>query len=237
MRRVVYCVMFAVGTSVMMPTLSQAAMMNYGSFNGATVDFIDVTEDNLEPNLFYDVMGAVGDVLLIDPDGFGVQINPGPGAAFIDSELEMIIMAKPGNSVDQISFIEEGDYSIVGTGNVDASVAFFWQIIEVDDTPITPVSGNGTADFTANTPITGGLWDVGFTVDLNNTLANAGMSGTITKAVFRFDNSLTATAENDNSIAFIKKKQIGGVRIMVPEPSGVLTLLIGLMGLLVRGRR
>ncbi len=99
------------------------------------------------------------------------------------------------------------------------------------------MSGNGTADFTANTPITGGLWDVGFTVDLNDSLANAGMSGTITKAVFRFDNSLTATADNDNSIAFIKKKQIDGVKIMIPEPSGVLTLLVGLVGLLVRRRR
>ena len=237
MMRVVYFVIFGVGSCLMMPTSSQAAMMNYGDFHGTTVDFIDVTEDNLGPSLLYNVTGAAGDVLTIDPDGFAAQKDPGPGADLIDSELQMVIMAKPGHSVDQISFSEEGDYSIVGTGNVEASVAYFWQIVEVDGASITPVNGNGTAEFTENTPMTGGLWEVDFTVDLNSSLADAGMSGTITKAVFRFDNTLTANAANENSIASIKKKQIGGVRVMVPEPSGVLTLLGGLVGLLVRRRR
>lgn len=237
MRRFIYCVMFSVGTCVMMVTPSQAAIMNYGDFSGATVDFIDVTEDNLGPDLLYDVTGTVGDILLIDPDGFGAQKNPGPGSGFIDSELEMMITAKPGHSVDQITFSEEGDYSIVGTGNVEAAVSFFWQITEVDGAAIEPVSGNGTADFSANTPITGGLWDIDFTVDLNNSLAEAGVDGTITKAIFRFDNSLTATAADASSIAFIKKKQIGGVKVMVPEPSTMLTLLMGLIGLFGCRRR
>ncbi len=237
MRRVICCLLTVLVIAVFMPTLSPAALMNYGDFSGATVDFLDVTEDNLEPILLYQVSGAVGDVLLIDPDQFGVQKDPGPGADFIDSELEMVIMAKPGQSVDQISFSEEGDYTIVGSGNVAATVAFFWQITEVGGIPIAPVSGRGTADFSASNPITGGLWDIDFTVDLNDSLANAGMSGTITKATFRFDNTLTTTAADENSIAFIKKKQIGGVRVMVPEPSGVAILLTGLLGLLGYRRR
>jgi hypothetical protein len=237
MRRGICCLFAVLGIAFLMPTLSPAAMMNYGDFGAATVDFLDVTEDNLEPNLLYQINGTVGDILLIDPDQFGAQKDPGPGADFIDSELEMVIMAKPGESVDQISFSEEGDYTIVGSGNVAASVAFFWQITEVDGTPIAPVSGSGSADFSASTPMAGGLWDIDFTVDLNDSLADAGMSGTITKAIFRFDNSLTSTAADANSIAFIKKKQIGGVRVMVPEPSGVVTLLVGLMGLLGYRRR
>lgn len=212
-------------------TTSPAAMMNYGTFSGATVDFIDVTEDNLEDSLFYDVQGTANDSLLIDPNSFGVQQNPGPGAHFLDSELQMMIMAREGGSVDMISFQEEGDYTLLGSGKVEASIAYFWQILEVDNTPITPVSGSGTTSFESTSNGSGQIWDLSFNIDLNAGLAEAGLSGTITKVGFNFDNSLTATADDSSSVAFIKKKQFGGVQISVPEPTGIFSALVGLLGL------
>lgn len=216
---------------------TQAAMMNYGTFTSDTVDFIDVTEDNLETSLFYDVQGAVGDVLLIDPDGFAVQKNPGPGASFLDSELEMVIMAHDGEKIDFISLTEEGDYTVTGDARVDATMAYFWQILEVDNVAITPISGSGSTMFTTSTPGTGELWDLGFHVDLDAVLAGEGMTGGVTKASFRFDNSLVADAADDLSVAFIKKKQLGGVQVMVPEPAGLLSACFGLLGLLGLRRR
>jgi len=216
---------------------SPAALMNYGDFSGATIDFIDVTEDNLGPVLLYDVQGTVGDILLIDPKSFGAQKNPGPGTGFIDSELQMMLVAQPGGSIEQIMFSEEGDYTIVGDGNVEANIAYFWQILEVDNIPVTPISGSGTTDFMSSTAGTGSLWSLDFSLDLAAKLVGAGMTGTITKANFKFDNTLTATAADDLSVAFIKKKQIGGVRITVPEPAGLFSALIGLVGLLGFRRR
>ena len=217
-------------------TASHAATMNYGDFNAVTVDFIDVTEDNLESDLLYDVQGTVNDSLLIDPNSFGAQQNPGPGADFIDSELEMMIMAHPGGSVDMISFQEEGDYTLLGSGKVEASIAYFWQILEVDHAPIAPVSGNGTTSFSSTSPGSGQLWELDFDIDLNASLASAGQGGTITKVNFKFDNTLSAMADDASSAAFIKKKQFGGVQISVPEPAGFLSAIIGLLGL-VRVRR
>lgn len=218
-------------------TSSQAAMMNYGTFNAKTVDFIDVTEDNLETSLLYDVQGTTNDSLLIDPNSFGAQSNPGPGADFIDSELQMMIMAHQGGSVDMISFQEEGDYTLLGSGKVEASIAYFWQILEVDHTAIDPVSGNGTTDFASSSTGAGQLWDLAFNIDLNAGLADAGLSGTVTKVSFKFDNSLTATADDSNSVAFIKKKQFGGVQISVPEPAGIFSAFFGLLRLVGIRRR
>jgi hypothetical protein len=222
---------------VLTTAISPAAMMNYGTFNADTVDFVDVTEDNLETGLHFTVTGTVGDVLLIDPVQFGARVDPGPGAGLIDSELEMMIVAKPGGSVDMISLDEEGDYTIVGEGEVEANVAYFWQILEVDHTPITPISGMGTDGFTTSDVGTGDLWQINIDVDLSASLADAGMSGTVTKAKFSFDNTLVATASNAESIAFIKKKQIGGVRVMVPEPTSIFSAVLGLLGMLGLRRR
>ncbi len=220
-----------------------AAIMNYGDFMGDNYTFVDVTEDNLEASLFYGAFSTGGDSLLVDPDGFAVQVNPGAGAALLDSELEMMIVPKGDASVDQIDFQEEGDYTITGDGNVTAAISYFWQIVEVDDTPVDPISGNGNGSFNTSTAGTGELWSLGFNIDLAAELAAAEAAAgqdfgdRITMVNFRFDNTLTATAADALSIAFIKKKQTSGIRITVPEPSTFLPLLLMSSALLARFRR
>ncbi len=226
---------------------ASAALMNYGTVMSDNFTYVDVTEDNLEDDLYYDGnISTSGDTLLIDPEGFGVQVNPGPGAHLLDSELEMMILPKNDTtSIDKLFFDEEGDFSLVGGGSASASVAYFWQILEVDGNPIDPISGNGNRAFSSSTPGTGQLWSLDFSVDLAAELDAAAVSGDrITKVGFRFDNTLSALA-GDGEVAFIKKKQTGGIRICaagvngthadcVPEPSSLALLLVSLFGFVRR---
>ena len=229
-----FCSMLSVGFVLIASPLS-AAMMNYGSMMSDNYTFVDVTEDNLETELFYDGgISTSGDTLLIDPDGFGVQVNPGAGVDLLDSELEMMIVPKGDTaSVDEISFDEEGDFTIVGGGMVEAAVSYFWQILEVDGVSINPISGSGSANFSSTDIGSGQLWSIDFSVDLAAEKGDVG--DRITKVGFRFDNTLTAQAA-DGEIAFIKKKQTGGIRVMVPEPSSICLLLVSLAGLVLRLR-
>ena len=97
---------------------TNAAMMNFGTFVGNTVTFVDVTESNLDPDLHYDSVSVLNDTPLLDPTSFGVQVSPGPGSLLIDSELDMMILAQPGFTLDSISYAEEGDYTVAGDAEV-----------------------------------------------------------------------------------------------------------------------
>ena len=220
-----------------------AAIMNHGDFMGDNYTFVDVTEDNLEDSLLYGAFSTGGDTLLVDPDGFAVQVDPGPGVDLLDSELQMMIVPKGDASVDQIDFREDGDYTIAGDGTVTAAVSYFWQIAEVDDTPVNPISGEGNTSFSTTAAGTGELWNVGFNINLAAELAAAeadagqDFGDRITKVNFHFDNTLTAQAADALSVAFIKKKQTSGIRITVPEPATGLPLLLMGAALLARFRR
>jgi hypothetical protein len=221
---------------------THAAMMNYGTFVGDTVTFVDVTESNLDADLHYQSFSVPDDTLLFDPTGFGVQVSPGPGTGFIDSELEMMIVAHPGFGLISLSFAEEGDYTLAGRGEVAVGVPLFWEIVEVDGSMITPILGSGQADFISTTEGTGEIWRVDFGLDLAIELATAeetrGEIGThVTKMNLRFDNSLSAEADDDQSVAFIKKKQIEGLHVHtepVPEPASLAMLVIGVCSLIWR---
>ncbi len=233
---------FAAGVMVVQAASTHAAMMNYGTFVGDTVTFVDVTENNLDTNLHYKSFRVADDTLLFDPTGFAVQVSPGPGTRFIDSELETMIAAHPGYGLTSISFAEEGDYTIAGAAAVTVGVPLFWDIMEVDGSMITPISGSGQVDFMATETGTGRIWRVEFGLDLAVELATAeetrGEIGThVTKVNIRFDNSLSANAHDNQSLAFIKKKQVEGVRVhtdVVPEPSSIVMLALGLCSLLWR---
>ena len=71
-------------------------------------------------------------------------------------------------------------------------------------------------------PDSAGDWGLAFTADIPDGA---------TKVRFEFDNRLTARAVDADSLAFIAKKQIPGIRITVPEPSAAALLCLGLLGL------
>ena len=221
----------AVVVTAFVASQSPAAIMNYGTVMGDSFTFADVTEDNLVSELYYDGnLMTSGDTLIVDPDGFKVQVD-GPGIDLLDSELQMMIMPKDDSaSVDMIRFVEEGDFTLVGGGVVGASLSYFWQILEVDGTAIDPIGGSGQTDFSGTSLGTGQTWSLGFDVDLAGELDASGVAGDrITKVNLTFDNTLTAQA-GENQIAFIAKKQTSGINITVPEPSSISLLLFSLAG-------
>lgn len=224
----------AVAIAAFVVSQSSAAMMNYGTISGPNYTFVDVTEDNLETDLFYDGnLMTSGDTLIVEPEGFRIQVD-GPGIDLLDSELQLMITPNDDSgSVDMLEFVEEGDFSLVGGGVVGASLSYFWQIAEVDGVAITPIGGSGQTEFSSTTTGSGQIWNLGFAVDLASELSAAGSSGRITKVNLRFDNQLTAQA-GENEVAFIAKKQTSGINITVPEPSSFSLLLISLLGFVRR---
>lgn len=224
---------------------ANAAMMNHGDFVADTVTFVDVTENNIETNLFYDDFSSVGDTLLFDPNGFAVQVSPGPGSSLLDSELEMMISANDGYALTSLQFDEAGDYTLSGDGSINASIPYFWEIVEVDGVAVAPITGSGQTSFVAGVSGTGIIWGLDFDINIDHQLtiaeATMGEIGTgVTKLNLRFDNSLTATANNASSVAFIKKKQVGGITVntheLVPEPNSLGMILLGLAGLMIKRR-
>lgn len=227
---------------VAMSVSASGAIMNHGDIMSQNYWFLDLTEDNLETSLFYGSFSTAGDTLIIDPQSFGVQVNPGPGSAFLDSELEMMIVPKNDqSSVDIIAFSETGDYTnnilAGGAAEVTASAPYFWQIVEVDGVGLsTIITGNGVASFTSTTDETE-IWNNSVSLDLAALLdaheieRGLTIGERITKVNFRFDNSLTAQA-SEGSTSFIKKKDAGGIEIgvsTVPEPSSAALLLLGVL--------
>ncbi len=211
---------------------ADASLMNHGDFVAENYSFLNVTEDPApNPGPYYGGFDTAGDTLLVEPLGFGVQVDQGPDVSILDSTLAMMIV--PNNdtaSVDVLSYSEQGDFTVVGTGEVMAAIPFFWQIIEVEDIAVSPITGSGTASISGNEG-TGTVWELGFSVDLAAELVAAEVQrgvdygSRITKVNLTFDNSLIATADDGQSVAFIKKKQTEGIRITIPEPTSLSSAL------------
>lgn len=201
-------------------------------FVGTDVMFTNVIETNGPANQpavnYYQSPVAIGNRLVVNPVDFRLSISPGPGIQFLDSQLEMVIMADPGQFITSIAMLERGDYLVAGLNPNDALVGaelnFFWEVLAGASAG---VSGSGTATFSAMAgPLTQGEWSLNANVNL------AAFPGA-TKVRFEFDNRLNAQATATGA-AFIAKKQIPLIEVTtVPEPVGaaVLGLTLGLLSL------
>ena len=232
-----------------------ADQIPYGNFFGATVDYLNVTEDNNIPgNNSTQKFGPpqiISDTLDFDPVSFVASASSsGSGdlqTDLNDASLSMTIMGKGGNTIQNIIIREGGDYTLSSGGlgtlaSVQAAVRFSVQ--EVNGVPVTPILGSGQLVFTptgnggaANggsyvVPDDSGtavLWDGFLDFDVTQLVAGA------TKVEVVLDNTLMVEANNGGT-AFIKKKDFSGVAISVPEPATFLSILIG-VGCLLRARR
>ncbi|MCA9185468.1 MAG: PEP-CTERM sorting domain-containing protein [Pirellulaceae bacterium] len=234
---VALCAVLCASSAAWAGTIDLNATYNGGNaFNGNTVMFTNVVETNGAPadpaQNFYQSPAVLGDALTVNPVDFRVEILPGPGVNAVDSQLEMVIMAKPGYTIKNISMDEGGDFEVRGNANVKAEVNWFFEVLELNGAaPPVPMTGNGTSSTAHGTPPNqSGIWNLGTSV---------GIPAGATKVRFEFDNRLTGQAVNDLSLAFIAKKQIGGIKVetMVPEPASVAMILFGLIPVISRLRR
>jgi hypothetical protein len=241
-----------VGVAVAAGSVAQAAPINYGNLTGTTVSYLGITEDQSteNPALQIPLFGAPtisGNSLRFSPTSFGASsVNGTPDIT--DGTLTTTIVASAGNFIPTIQFSESGDYSLLGTGTAATRVwvglAFFVDVLEVNGAPATvpTLSGNGifsplSGDFNLVNPGPTflGLWNGGANIDVNAHLAANGITGQATRVRVVIDNQLVAVSEA-GTVAFIKKKEIGGVAItVVPSPASL--ALVGLGGLVAARRR
>ena len=219
------------------------AVVNYGDFDGDTVVFQNVQEDQ-------GIFGAPivsGDSLTFTPVDFQVQAENGE-AELLDATLGFDLVAKDGFFLDEVNLEESGFYSLIGAGtdltSVIASIAGTVTFIEVDGSPIGRAVSQGqfTENFiTTNIADEGqtvlAAWNGNIDVDLSDLAIAAGLSSAeaqnITRATFVIDNQLIATSE-DGTISFIDKKGFDAFVVTVPEPASA---ALALAGLALVGRR
>jgi hypothetical protein len=233
---------------------SAQASIYYGTFPGATVDFIDVEEDtNTGDTLpLFGAPNVVGDQMDFDPLGFGANSSGGGPPDQTDGNLQFMVMATaPGTVLDNISFSEAGDTSLSnGLSNDDALTTVeghvFIDILEIDGNPVgqtlniddymvfTPSPNNTPnpiGDYQISVDSVNGHtystnWSGSLFVDLTGFLDdnNIGYEQGVTKISVNMDNILTA-ASLANSSAVIAKKDADGLVVTVNIPEPASSLL------------
>lgn len=236
---------------------SLAAPVQYGDFVGSSAMYLDVTEssgtDPVPPGRF-GPPSVSGDDLDFDPTEF-VASATDDLSDVTNVQLNFDVMAKEANGVvagglTSILLSESGDFSLLGSGteltSVAAGVSMDVDILEVDGSPITPISVFASSsinrDLATDGPVVLAPWNNGLLVEFAPVLSANGVDFEfgVTKAEIVIDDQLIAISEPD-SVAFIAKKDftlepdVFLNPAFVPEPATALLLLTAL-GLAARCR-
>ena len=255
--------LFLAGTA----SLSVAASINYGSFIGNTVTYVNVTEDTNtgDPLPLFGSPTVIGDSIDFDPIGFSAQ-SSGGGVDITDGQLKFMVVAKSDPStdfaIDSISFAEAGDTTLAGMGTdatFTAVAAYvFIDIQEVDGVGINPIkllkslvfnpSGGtyGLGTDGGGGPYYTTSWTGSLLVDLTQALIDKGVKYDlgVTKMSVNIDNVLVAISQ-PHTYSVIAKKDFGGLSVTVnqpgqgeiPEPTSIALALVGLALVAVRRAR
>lgn len=220
-----------------------------------SVWFLGVSESNSDTVQRFGAPTGVGnDAIDFTPVDFVADIQSADASTseIVDSVLSFSVVAKPNNSIDDLSFAERGFTQLVGLGGASAyssvTAHFIIDIVEVDGLPVggtqfnidkdmvfTPSDGDyelGVDGTTAYNTV----WRGDVMVDVRQHLIDQGIDFSIgaTKLNVLLENTLTAAA-NDGGSALINKQDFDGVTITVnvPEPTSLVLagmVLVGIAG-------
>jgi hypothetical protein len=241
-------VFLLMGTALVLPQAAGAVII-YGDMAGTTVVYKDVKEDSItDPGTpLFGAPSITGDTLEFNPTSFGASSSSGtPG--FHEGTLSSEIHANTGFFIDGIRFTERGDFLLAGFGGVgtlsSVTADLFIDVIEIDGNPVsinlgpgpfsmvfTPSDGNYNLLDDGPGPLVTGDWEGLLTVSVAQELADLGYVGNATRVKISLDNEVNAISEVGTT-AEIHKKDVDGLTItMIPEPSTVVLLVAGLLGL------
>lgn len=251
----------AIATGVVLGSLltcqsSHAAPINYGTFMGNTVSYVDVTEDSNSGDALplFGPPAVSGDSMDFNPVGFDAN-SSGGGADITDGNLKFGVYAKPGFAIKNLLLNEAGDTTIAGFGDngtlTRVTADGVLNISEVDGVgiglagiPISltfiPLGGSYQLGDLGGGPFFHTQWGGSLFLNLNQILTANSVPFTTgaTKISINLDNTLTAVSQAGTT-ALIAKKDFGGmsITINVPEPASFVLAGLGLLGFVATRRR
>ena len=204
---------------------SAQASINYGSFVGDQVSFIDVIEGSAtDPLPLFGAPNVVGDSLVFTPVEY-IAVAEGPGSDITTATLNMMIAAKDGGLLQTIMIREFGDTGFTGLGGANAATSVigtmfvsFVQNNQFITLPASQLIGNPSNLFNFPPPNGQGVaWSGVATINLAQL--------EVQKVTLTFDNVLTAVASSGGA-AFIEKKGVV-IDVTVPEPASLSLMAAG----------
>jgi hypothetical protein len=227
-----------------------AAQMNYGSFMGTHVTYVNVTEDSGadEPLVLFGPPTVTGNSIDFNPTGFDAE-SEDVDSDITDSNLVFMVTAKSGSRISEITLRESGDTALSGNvapGSMNTASAVFasgvldihevnFQGIDHISVPFSFTFNPSGGTYFLGTDGGGGPafateWNGGVTLDIDAILTANGFmippgvidpDGGATKISINMDNTLLAVSQ-DGTKSRIGKKDFSGVvtRSNVPTEPG-----------------
>jgi hypothetical protein len=96
---------------------SLGAQINYGTFAGTNVTYVDVTEDSGadEPEPLFGMPTVSEDSIDFNPVGFDASSMGGGDADITNSNLVFMVTSNSGSRISSLTFSEAGDTTLAGT--------------------------------------------------------------------------------------------------------------------------
>jgi hypothetical protein len=241
---------FALAASLCLASVTWATPINHGDFPGDGVVFLSVSEDSLTDPGALPLFGSPM------PSGASLDFNGISFASFAiagsfdmtNGRLTMGIEAQGDNSIDSISFSEAGTYTLLGTTGAAAlasvSATAFLDILEVDGIGITPINLQADLIFPSSSgqfalPMggqAGGTWNGELELDVKQALRDENIQGRATKVWLTVSNMLFTTSD-PGAASFIDTADLDISVQITPEPTPLVLLGTGLVGLFFMGER